>query len=208
MQQQPYIIGIAGGSASGKTTLLNKIRESFTNEEVCIISQDDYYRSAQHQKIDNQGIINYDLPSSIDDIQFIDDIRLLEAGETIIKKEYVFGNPTKEPIEKELKPAKVIVVEGLFILWFEEISKLLQLKIFVDARDDIKWQRRVTRDTSERNINVEMIHYQWHNHVYPAYKRYLLPFRDEVDIIITNNYTYHNAMDVLIHHIQAKLKDL
>lgn len=206
LHTEPYIIGIAGGSSSGKTSILNAIREKFTIEEVCIISQDDFYKPLNQQQKDEKGIENYDLPTAIDEARFINDVKTLMAGNEIKITEYVFNNPNKNPEQISLFPAPVIVVEGLFIFYFEKINQLLNLKIFVDARDDIKFMRRLNRDENERGIPADMILHQWHNHVWPAYRRYLLPFRDESDIIITNNYSYDKGVEIIANHIAAKLR--
>ncbi len=203
---QIYLIGIAGPSASGKTSFLNQLRHNFSPEEVCIISQDDYYLPIHEQKSDEFGIVNYDLPGSIDDQRFLNDLRLLSQNKVVEIKEYVFNNPNKAPEVKLLSPAPVVVVEGLFIFYFEEIMRLLNLKLFIDARDDIKMRRRMQRDESERAIPEDVILHQWHHHVYPAYKRFLLPYRDEADMILTNNFSFQKSFEVIAHHIRAVLE--
>ncbi|RYD80720.1 MAG: uridine kinase [Sphingobacteriales bacterium] len=200
-----YLIGIAGGSASGKTYFLQSIRKVFPDNEVCIISQDDYYRPMIEQFVDENGEINYDLPESIDYDTFFADIEKLAGGKSIRKNEYTFNNPNAAPKTIDFYPAPIIVVEGLFILHIANIKKMLDLKIFMDSRDDIKLNRRLERDTKERGYPKETILYQWHNHVYPAYKQYLLPYKDEADIIITNNYAFDKGLELIIDHIQSIL---
>lgn len=200
-----YLIGIAGGSASGKTYFLQSIRKVFPNNEVCIISQDDYYRPAAEQSVDENGEINFDLPESINTEAFIQDVATLSGGEVVSKQEYMFNQPGVVGKTIEFHPAPVIVVEGLFILHIEKIKKMLDLKVFMDSRDDIKLNRRLERDSRERGISREMILYQWHNHVYPSYKRFLLPYKDEADIIITNNYAFDKGLELIIDHIHSVL---
>ncbi len=200
-----YLIGIAGGSASGKTYFLQSIRKVFQHNEVCIISQDDYYRPVEEQTRDENGEINFDLPESINTEAFIQDVTKLAGGNTISKTEYTFNQPGIEGKNIEFYPAPVIVVEGLFIFHIASIKKMLDLKIFMDSRDDIKLNRRLDRDVRERGISRETILYQWHNHVYPSYKQYLLPYKDEADIIVTNNYAFDKGLELIIDHIHSIL---
>jgi uridine kinase len=203
-----YIIGIAGGSASGKTYFLRSIRNHFKEEEVCIISQDNYYRPVSEQSRDLKGHINFDLPEGVDDRRFLDDIVRLSLGQSIEMEEYTFNQPGIRGKQIKLQPAPIIIVEGLFIFYFERISKLLNLKIYMDSRDDIKLSRRLDRDEAERGLDRETILYQWHNHVFPTYKRYLLPFRDEADIIVTNNYAFEKGLEVITDHISMRVQKL
>ncbi|MDZ4839571.1 MAG: uridine kinase [Bacteroidota bacterium] len=203
---KPYIIGIAGGSASGKTYFLESIRQTFDLDKVCIISQDDYYRPAVEQELDQNGVINFDLPQGINDEEFIADVKALSSNSTLTKTKYMFNQPEVLGDAYLLHPAQILVVEGLFIFYFDRIKRMLDLSIFMDSRDDIKLRRRLQRDTQQRGLNEDIILYQWNNHVYPSYKKYLLPYRDEANLIITNNFEFDKALEVVIDHIAAKLQ--
>ncbi|MDR3696044.1 uridine kinase [Mucilaginibacter sp.] len=193
---KPFIIGIAGGSGSGKTFFLKCFREHFTEAEVCLVSQDDYYIPVAHTMTKEENMFyNFDLPSTVDHEHFNDDINRLVRGETILKKEYTFNNPDVEPRMLEIKPAPILIVEGLFILHFREIASSLDLKIFIEADDHIALQRRVKRDLVERGYSHEDVMYRWVNHVVPAYNEYLLPYKGECDQVITNN--SHEAEDII-----------
>lgn len=182
-----YIIGITGGSGSGKTTLLKYIAEMFSREQICIISQDDYYRPREEQKIDEKGIKNFDLPYSIDNEAFAKDIQRLIKGETVTRQEYVFNNAESVPEIRTFRPAPVLIVEGLFIFHFEEIKKLIDLKIFVHAPDHLKIIRRIRRDRIERNYPLDDVLYRYEHHVQPSYKKYIEPYLEQADIIINNH---------------------
>ncbi len=203
----PYLIGIAGGSASGKTHLLRLLRQAFSEKEVCIISQDDYYKPVEDQIKDEKGFVNFDQPEAIDLDQFIIDVHKLSMGEMITRKEYTFNHPDKEPRLITFKPAPIVVVEGLFVLYSEAIKSLLNLKVFINANEEIKLQRRLKRDAEERAIPEEVILYQWHHHVYPAFLKYLLPHQREADIIITNNDNTEIGLGLLTDHIRAVLDE-
>ena len=193
---KPYLIGITGGSGSGKTFFLKCFLEHFSKDEVSLVSQDDYYFPVAHNmtKEENKHY-NFDLPGTIDHRHFEDDIATLLKGETIVKKEYTFNNPDITPKLLEIKPAPILLVEGLFIIHFKKIASLLDQKIFIEAENDIALQRRVKRDAIERGYSYDDVLYKWVNHVLPAYNEYLLPYRDECDQVITNN--SHEAKNII-----------
>ncbi|HVW14479.1 MAG TPA: hypothetical protein VHB54_11665 [Mucilaginibacter sp.] len=193
---RPFIIGIAGGSGSGKTFFLKCFRQHFTPGEVCLVSQDDYYIPVAHNMTAEENkLYNFDLPDTIDHEHFNRDINSLINGQTIVKKEYTFNNPNAVPKTLEIKPAPIMLVEGLFILHFREIASQLDLKIFIDSDEEIALQRRLKRDLAERGYSHDDAMYKWVNHVVPAYKQYLLPYKDECDQVVTNN--THVAEDIL-----------
>jgi uridine kinase len=202
---KPYIIGVAGGSASGKTYLLRSLREIFPQEEVCIISQDNYYHTAEKQQLDERGFINFDLPEAIDAAEFLEDLKKLRKGIAIQRQEYMFNQPGLVGELLTLKPAPVIVAEGIFTFHFREVFDVLDLKVFLDCREDIKLRRRLERDTRERGVPEETTLYQWHNHVCPGQERYLIPYRDEADVILTNNEGFGKGLELLADHIHAIL---
>ena len=118
-----YLIGMIGGSGSGKTTILRELSEHFTDEQLSIICLDDYYKPRDEQVKDENGIRNFDLPTSLDASALAEDLKSLKKGETITKKEYTFNNSEKSPEVKTFHPAKVILCEGLFVMHYEEIRE-------------------------------------------------------------------------------------
>ncbi|RYY37119.1 MAG: uridine kinase [Sphingobacteriaceae bacterium] len=193
---KPYIIGIAGGSGSGKTFFLRCFLEHFSAEEVSLVSQDDYYFPVAHNMTAEENrLYNFDLPATIDHDSFERDIEELLNYRSINKQEYTFNNPDAVPKTLEIKPAPIIIVEGLFILHFRKIADLLDLKVFIDADEEIALQRRLKRDLIERGYSNEDVLYKWVNHVVPAYKEYLLPYKSECHKVITNN--SHVAADII-----------
>ncbi|MCX6166817.1 MAG: uridine kinase [Sphingobacteriales bacterium] len=195
MSSKPFVIGIAGGSGSGKTFFLHCFLNHFRSEEVCLVSQDDYYIPVGEMTEEENKLFNFDLPNTIDDALFLKDINALLAGETVFKKEYTFNNAKAKPKLLEIKSAPIIIVEGLFILHFKEIAQLLDLKIFIDTEEEIALQRRLKRDLAERGYPEESILYKWFNHVVPAFNEYLLPYKPACDKVITNN--THVAEDIV-----------
>lgn len=207
MIKRPYLVGITGGSASGKTAFIQSLKTAFNSEDLCLISQDNYYKEKDQQPLDENGHINYDLPDCIHVENFLGDIDKLKRGESIFQKEYLFQLEGQEPNEIELKPAPIIVVDGLFIFYFQEILEQLDLKIFIDASEPLKLARRLKRDTAERGVPEEHVLYQWEKHVLPAYTNFLLPYKDAADIVVNNNEHFLTSLEVIIHHFQTKLKE-
>lgn len=187
LNKKPFIIGIAGGSGSGKTFFLNCFLHHFKQDEVTLVSQDDYYIPAGEMTQEENKLYNFDLPSTIDSEQFLRDIKQLMSGEVVYKKEYNFNNPLAVVKILEIKSAPIIIVEGLFILHFKEIAALLDHTIFVDADEEVALDRRIKRDGLERGYPEDDVLYKWHNHVVPAYKEYLLPYREQCNKVVMNN---------------------
>lgn len=204
MQQGAYLVGVAGGSGSGKTTLVRALRERLPQGSVCLVSQDDYYRTIEHQAKDANGRVNFDLPGGIDLDLLADDLRALATGDVIYRKEYTFNQPGMKPEWMEVKPAPVILVEGLFVLHHKPVRDLFDLKVFVEASEEVQLQRRLARDSAERGYGPEDVRYQWDHHVMPAYRDYLLPYRSLCDLHVVNEQRFDKAVDVLHDHLIAR----
>ena len=185
------------GVDRGKTTFLKALKKAFGPDEICFISQDDYYYPREHQETDGQGITNFDRPKSIDKKAFREDIQCLMRGETVTRQEYTFNNDLKVPTTLTFRPAPIIVVEGLFVLHFKKIRKLLDLRVFLHAKDNIKVIRRIRRDQVERNYPIEDVLYRYEHHVLPTFERYIKPYIDECDLVINNNRHFHMGLQVL-----------
>ncbi len=207
-KNKPFIIGIAGGSGSGKTFFLNCFLHHFKNDEVTLVSQDDYYIHAGEMTQEENKLYNFDLPSTIDDEQFLYDIRKLVKGEVVYKKEYNFNNPLAIVKILEINPAPIIIVEGLFILHFQEIADLLEHKIFIEADEPVALARRIKRDGMERGYPEEDVLYKWHNHVAPAYKEFLLPYKHYCHQIVINNFDTPEDIIRITDKISASFKEL
>jgi uridine kinase len=201
---KPFIVGITGGSASGKTLFLDKLIQTFEPGQVCLISQDNYYKARHLQPIDDKGVHNFDTPGSIDFDQYTKDIEQLRDGQTVYRQEYTFNNPNKKPKILAFEPAPVVVVEGIFVLYYPELSDLLDLKIFIDAKEYIKLKRRIVRDKVERGYDLDDVLYRYEKHVMPTYEKYIEPFKEDADLIIPNNKNFDKALDVIKTYLKAK----
>lgn len=198
------IIGVSGGSGSGKSRFLNLLKEKLVDKPVTFISQDDYYHPREQQEVDENGIVNFDLPSSIDKNLLLDDLKKLTSGKSVTKKEYTFNNDLKEAKEFILQPNPIIIVEGLFVYHFPALRKLYNLKLFVDAPDNVKLIRRIKRDQQERNYPLDDVLYRYEHHVMPAFEKYIKPYLSEADLIINNHTDCINAVDILTAYLATK----
>lgn len=201
-----YLIGIAGGSGSGKTSFLRELMNHFTKEEVALVSQDNYYQPKHLQIADENGVLNFDLPTSIDRDHFYEDMVRLSNNETIEKLEYNFNNPLWEPEKVIVQPAPIIIMEGLFVFHYEEIRKHLDFMVYIDVHHEERLQRRIKRDAHERGFPEHEVRYQWHNHVRPAEEKYLDPFIPECNLVVDNTVHYHEGLVELVQTIQTELK--
>lgn len=206
MSDNHYVVGIAGGSASGKTSFLRKLKENLPEGSVSIISQDNYYKPQEQQQLDENGEVNYDLPTSIDKEAFLKDLKTLLNDELINITEYCFNKEGAVPKSIEVKPAKILVVEGLFVFHYPEIRHLIDLRVYLDVREEIKLKRRIKRDRDERGYPEAVVRYQWEHHVVPSYKKFLKPYRDDSHIIVTNNITFDKGLAVLTDHLHYRLE--
>ena len=203
---KPFTIGITGGSGSGKTYFLQNLSKEFTSDEICLISQDHYYKPREKQFVDVQGVHNFDLPDAIERGEFLIDILQIKKGESITRAEYTFNNPKIKSNIIEYKPAPILVIEGLFVQYFPEVEKELDLKIFIEAKDHLKLARRIKRDNEERGYDLNDVLYRYENHVMPVYETLIKPLQHSADLVIPNNSNFKVGLEVLVTFIKEKLK--
>ena len=180
------IIGICGGSGSGKTTLLKRISIELKHLNPSIFSMDNYYLPIQKQQKDENNQYNFDLPTALDRERLYSDLYKLSIGQSIEVKEYHFNSPPDKISLITIHPSSLIIVEGLFLFYYEEVKKLIDFSIFMEVDPTTQLDRRLYRDQETRGYSREAIIYQWENHVLPCYKQFLLPFEHEA------NFRFHN----------------
>jgi len=207
LMQSPYLIGITGGSGSGKTFFLNKILEKVGTEHVTLISQDNYYRKIDEQTVDENGFANFDLPESINHEWFARDIATLKSGKPIQLEEYTFNVPDAIPKILTFKPNPIVIIEGIFIMHYPKVLAQIDLKLFVEAKDHIKIKRRILRDKKERGQDLEEVLYRFENHVMPAYEQFIAIHKPEADLIICNNQSMDRALEVVVSFIKSKIEN-
>lgn len=200
-----FVIGLIGGSASGKSRFIRELA-NFLGEHISILSIDDYYKKLADQQKDGNGHPNFDLPEAIELDKLAADLKQLKAGYPIELEEYTFNNPNRQKgPTKRIESRDIILVEGLFTLHFEEIDRELDMRLFIHADETIRYQRRLERDLNERGIPMEMIEYQWNEHVKPCYDHYLAPHMSRCDLVINNNHSFDEALRTLQAYLQTKL---
>lgn len=203
MSFNAQIVGISGGSGSGKTSVLNGLKEQLKGYSITFISMDDYYLPRDEQLIDVNGVKNFDLPSAINVDELNKDLDNLLAGQKVVKTKYTFNNAEAETSTLTLNPSKIYIVEGLFIYHYPQLKKRFNLKVYVDASVDQKIIRRIKRDQIERNYPIEDVLYRYEHHVMPSYKNYIEAYKTEADLIINNYKGYDIGLEVLVNHLIA-----
>lgn len=208
--EEPFVVGICGGSGSGKTKVLNWLQRSFGEQDICLLSQDNYYRDRTTSTAEENRFFNFDDPEVIEAETFAADLHTLKQGKTVERREYTFNNPAREGKMLRFEPAPIIVVEGIFVFHFSEVSRQLDLRIFVDVKEHVKFHRRISRDSRERGYPLEDILYKYVNHVAPAYEKYIEPHRHQADLVIPNNQSYQEhecppAVEVLVSYLKSRL---
>ncbi|MGL1887993.1 MAG: uridine kinase [Reichenbachiella sp.] len=202
----PFVVGITGGSASGKTLFLKELQAQFDKDQICVLSQDNYYLGKDQQYIDKQGVHDFDRPASIDHHQFAQDVLALKNRKTVNRQEYTFNNPDITPKDLVFEPAPIIVVEGIFVFHLLELATLIDLKVFIDSSEHLMLKRRIKRDAIERGYDLDDVLYRFENHVMPTYNEYIKPLKTQADIIIPNfQGNMDKGLDILSSYLKAKL---
>ena len=201
---RPTVIGVAGGSASGKTSLASILQKTFEEQKsVVIIRQDDYYRDQSHMPFSERLKTNYDHPLAFDNDLLIKHIKMLMNGESIEKPTYDFVNHTRSAITEVINPCDVLVIEGLFVLEDEEIRKLLDMKLYIDTDADIRFIRRLKRDVSERGRTIDNVCDQYMNTVRVMHEAFVEPSKRYADVIIPEGSHNTVAIDLLLTKIRS-----
>ena len=201
---RPLIIAIAGGSASGKSTVVREIVNRLKSLDVSIICHDDYYKDQTHLSMEERVKTNYDHPSSLDNDLLVEHLKLLMEGKSIDKPEYDFKTHNRMKETTRVNPTKVIFVEGILVLEDKRIRDLSDVKIFVKSDEDIRFIRRLKRDIEERGRDLDSVINQYLSTVKPMFNKFVNPSSRYADIIIPND----NKHDVAVDFLVAKIKDI
>lgn len=201
--KKSVIIAVAGGSASGKTTVVDKIIEGFDSLDVTVIKHDDYYKDQSHMSMEERYKVNYDHPFSLDNDLMYQDILKLIKGETITKPIYDFEAHTRSNKTEQVAPTKIIILEGILIMEDERIRDLCDIKLFVEADDDLRFIRRLQRDMEERGRSLDSVISQYLNTVKPMHFAFVKPSKRYADVIIPNDKDHDVAVDLIITKIKS-----
>ncbi len=197
-----YIIGIAGGTASGKTTVVKEIVNSLPNGEVVVIPQDSYYKDSSHVPAEERQYINFDHPDAFDWDLLVEQITMLRQGKAIDQPTYSYITSTRQPETVHIEPSKVIIIEGIMALVSPQLRELMDLKIFVDAADDDRLMRLIRRDIVERGRTAEMVLSRYERIVKAMHEEFIEPTKKYADIIIPQGGTNEKAIKALQMAIQ------
>jgi len=196
---KPKVIGVTGGSGSGKTLFIQKLLERMP--DVTVHSMDNYYIKRTLQPKDDKGVENFDTLGSIDMVKYVEDLTLLIDGKTIELEEYNYNNPASDRKIIKIESASTILVEGIFALFVEELRNLLDLKIFIEAPGFLMLKRRIIRDAEERGYDLNDVLYRFEHHVTPAFRNYIEPSRKWADVIIPNHDNFDKALEVILCYL-------
>ena len=177
---KPVLILIAGGSASGKSTVVDKIQNKLNSLYVTVIRHDDYYKDQSHVSLEDRIKVNYDHPNALDNDLLYEHLKLLLDNQPINCPTYDFKVHNRSEITKLIKPTKVIILEGILILEDERIRDLADIKIFVESDDDIRFIRRLLRDINERGRSMDSVIDQYLTTVKPMYYSFIKPSKDKI----------------------------
>ncbi|MCD0467574.1 uridine kinase [Flavobacterium cupreum] len=191
------IIGIAGGTGSGKTTVVHQIMNELPHTEVGVISQDSYYKETTNLSFDERALINFDHPRAIDFDLLVKHLKALKAGETIDQPVYSFIQHNRTDDTVSTHPRKVMIVEGILILTNPELRDLFDIKIYVHADSDERLIRRLKRDISERGRDIDEVLTRYQNTLKPMHEQFIEPSKAFADIIIPNDKYNTVAIDVV-----------
>ncbi len=196
------VVGIAGGTGSGKTTVVTNILNRFPDDHIAVIRQDSYYRDNSHLPPEKRQQINFDHPSSLEFDLLCNHIKKLKQGWPIEQPVYSFLTCTRSEETIKIEPAGVLIIEGILILNDPGLRKLLDIKVFIDAHPDDRLRRVITRDINERGRTVGQVLERYEKTVKPMHDRFIEPTKQYADIIITNNSDNHPTIDLLTSIIE------
>ena len=205
---KPLLIGIAGGSASGKTTIAQCLKEEFEQtRSVVIIREDDYYKDQSQKTMAERVKTNYDHPFAFDHALMIEQIDALLAGQAIEKPVYDFVQHTRSTVTEVIEPCDVVVLEGLFVLEEPELRKRLNIKVYVDTDADIRFIRRLLRDVEERGRTLQSVVNQYTETVRVMHEQFIEPSKRYADVIIPEGGFNSVAVSMLIQSIRSLIDD-
>ncbi len=196
------VIGIAGGTGSGKTTLTDNLKKHF-GDKICVVYHDNYYKRHDEMTYEERCLLNYDIPEALDTDMFCDHLRALKRGETIECPVYDYTVHNRSDKVTRVEPRKVIVVEGILIFENKELCDLMDIKVFVDTDADTRILRRAIRDMKERARSLESITQQYLTTVKPMHEKYVEPSKKNADIIVLEGGQNPVALDLLVHKIES-----
>lgn len=204
---QTIIIGIAGGTGSGKTTLTERLRDHFGSDEVSVINHDSYYKSHDDLTYEDRCKLNYDHPDSFDTPLLIEHLRALKAGQTVQAPVYDYTVHNRSSETVTIRPAPVIILEGILIFAEPALCEQMDMKVFVDTDADVRILRRILRDVKKRGRTLDSVVEQYLTTVKPMHEQFVEPSKRKADLIVPEGGRNQVALDMLIRWVAAHLEN-
>ena len=198
------IIGIAGGTGSGKTTLTRRLQDAF-GDDVSVVYHDNYYKKHVGLSYEQRAALNYDHPDSFDTALLVDDLRRLTAGEAIRCPVYYYTIHNRSEETVEVRPTKVVIVEGILIFENKALRNLMDVKIFVDTDADVRILRRILRDVKERGRSLDSVISQYLTTVKPMHEQFVQPSRQHADIVVLEGGHNLVALDMIVQRVRSHI---
>lgn len=200
------IIAVAGGSASGKSSIVKHIDRHF-KDDLIVIGHDNYYKAHDDISFDQRAKLNYDYPGAFDNKLFYEDLKKLQKGKSIEMPTYDYTVHTRSEKTITIHPTKIILIEGILVLEDKNIRDITDTKVFIDADSDVRLQRRILRDTKERGRSLDSVLEQFIKQVKPMHEKYVEPTKKYADIIIPRGAKNTKGIEILIRHINHMIED-
>jgi len=205
MSAAPLVVGIAGGTASGKTTVARKVHAAMSDRRVAFIDQDAYYRDLSSMSLAERRNVNFDHPDAFDVDLLVEHLQSLREGRAIQKPVYNFVTSTREPEHTVVHPGELVLIEGILVLHMDRVREMMDVRIFVDAEDDVRIIRRLMRDIKERGRDFDHVVSQYFRHVRPMHMGFVEPSKRHADIIVPHGGNNETAIDMLVGALKARL---
>ena len=205
MSSSSILIGIAGGTGSGKTSIAKYLLKEFDNDRLIVIQQDSYYKDNSNLPMDKRNQQNFDHPDAIDIELFNKQLVSLLNGKAVKIPIYDFSTHNRSEQQQFVKSSKIIVIEGILTLYFESLRKLMNIKVFIDVPNKIRFKRRLSRDIEKRGRTLMSVTNQYQSTVQPMYEQFVEPSKNFADMIITDGVKNKKAIDTLIKNINLLL---
>jgi len=202
MAQRPFIVGVAGGTGSGKTTVAERLAELVGEEHLALVKLDSYYWSYDDDPIDVRAQVNYDHPDAFDWPLLVEHVQRLLDGQAVPVPVYDYADFTRTGDVRMVGPAKIVVIEGILVLWEPNLRELFDLRLFIDTDADLRFIRRLVRDVAERGRTPESIINQYLETVRPAHLQFIEPSKRYADVIIPEGGMNKAALDVILARVR------
>lgn len=199
----PFLIGVCGGSGSGKTLLVSSVAEALGEDRVLVVHQDSYYRDLSHLTFEERAQMNFDHPSAFDNELLYEQLQSLLAGKVIRQPIYDYTQHTRKPEFKEVGPRPIIFLDGILILDEPKLRELMDIRVFMESEGDVRLIRRIRRDMKERARSLENILEQYETQVRPMHEQFVDPSRRWADIIIPHGGKNEIAVDMVVTKVKA-----